>query len=305
MAESLKLKGLDGANPLGFLAALGTLAVSIRIFPKARLSWLPISGSLRPVLWNCGDDESVFVTQLHQELASMPMIAFEIDKKLPFVAEVFALALHEAQRSCSQDDRRTADLLTAFGSEIIQEKGVFESTDFRMVRSGDSAGQGLPAYALAIRYATDIDALQRTLFERWDYRDDGFSLRWDPLEDQRYALRWHDPSNQSNKKYAPQTMRGANALAVEALILFPSFSSKSKLMTTGFFESDRRSFFTWPIWDSPLGGDAIRSLISLSELHCPAPPRNKLAQRGIIEIYRCERVAPNQYYKNFAPSFPA
>lgn len=305
MTEPLKLKGLDGANPLGFLAALGALTVSVRVFSKARLSWLPISGALRPVLWNCGDDESAFVTQLHQELTKMPMAAFEIDKKLPFAADIFALALRDALCTCAQDDRRTSDLLAAFGSDVIQEKGIFESSSFRMVRSGDAAGQGLPAYSLAIRKAVDIDTLQRALFEMWDYRDDGFSLRWDPLEDQRYALRWHDPSNQSNKKHGPQTVRGANALAVEALTLFPSLASKSKLMTTGFFENDRRLFFTWPIWDSPLGVDAIRSLIALSELHCQTPPRNKLAQRGIIEIYRCERVAPNQYYKNFAPSFPA
>jgi len=305
MIESLELKGLDGANPLGFLTALGVLAVSVRVFSKARLSWRSISGALRPILWNCGEDESVFVTQLHQELARMPMTAFEIDKKLPFEADVFALALRDAQHSCTQNDRRAADLLVAFGSEVIQEKGIFESTDFRMVRSGDSDGKGLSAYALIIREKTDIDSLQRALFEIWDYRDKGFNLRWDPLEDQRYALRWHDPSNQSNKKHGPQTMQGANALAVEALALFPALSNKNKLMTTGFFEHDRRSFFTWPIWDSPLEIDIVRSLISLSELHCQIPPRNKLAQRGIIEVYRCERVAPNQYYKNFAPSFSA
>ncbi|MBL1263957.1 type I-G CRISPR-associated protein, Cas3-extension family [Methylomicrobium sp. RS1] len=305
MNDFLKLKGLDGSNPLGFLAALGTLVVSARLFSNVRLSWMPISGALRPALWNCGNDKYVFVESLNQELANMPMTVFEIDKKLPFAIGSFTGALRDTQNFCSQKDRRTADLLTAFGSEVIKDKEVFESTDFRMVRSGDAAGQGLTAYAIAIRQATDFDVLQRALFEIWDYRDEGFSLRWDPLEDQRYALRWHDPSSQTNKKYGPQTIRGANALAIEAMALFPAMPCKNKLMTTGFYENGRRSFFTWPIWDSPLGIDSIRSLISLPELHCPIPSRAELNQRGVIQIYRCGRIAPNQYYKNFTPSFPA
>lgn len=300
MTEPLLLRGLDGANPLGFLAALGVAITSHGFSQEVRLSWSVEQGGWHPMLWNCGDDKEQFLEALHKTLKSVSMAPFEIDKKLPFATDSFLSALRKAQEKAAPKDRRTTDFLAAFGSEIHEDKGVFKDTSFRMVRSGDSSGQGLPAYALAIHKATDKDALRRALFEPWDYRDDDFSLRWDPLEDQRYALRWNDPS-----KAAKNTMRGANALALQALMLFPTQPQSNGTATTGFFKaSQRREFFSWPIWDQPLSLDVIRSLLYLADLHRDAPPRTDLVARGIVEIYHCERVAPNKYYKNFTPAIP-
>ncbi|MDO9110836.1 MAG: hypothetical protein Q7U40_09290, partial [Desulfatirhabdiaceae bacterium] len=259
-------------------------------------------------IWGCQSSEDDFVKRLHQTLMSTPTDPFEIEKKLPFSAKLFRAALLSTMEFASPVRRREIDILAGFGSEVhFDEKDVFEDTAFRMVRSGDSAGQGLPAYALAIRKHIDIDALNRTLFQNWDYRDDDFSLRWDPIEDQRYALRWYNPSSETNKKYALKTMRGANALSLEALALFPvQPQAFGKTATTCFsWFSRKREFFTWPIWDQPISLDIIRALLSLSDLHnSESPPRQILAKRGIVEIYRCERIAPNKYYKNFTPAVP-
>ena len=175
---------------------------------------------------------------------------------------------------------------------------------FRMVRSGDAAGQGLPFYAQRNRERTDKPALFRTLFEPWNYTDEGFSLRWDPLDDQRYALRWHDPGG-NRDKHSPTTMLGANVLAIEALILFPTTPRPGGLATTGFFRSGRQEYFTWPIWELQLSTDGLRSLLALGDLYREKPDRKALLARGIVEIYRSERVAPNQWYKNFSPAIPA
>ncbi len=43
--QTLRLTALQARNPLGFLAAVGTLEVAARFFPEARLQW---SGSLNP-----------------------------------------------------------------------------------------------------------------------------------------------------------------------------------------------------------------------------------------------------------------
>lgn len=196
------------------------------------------------------------------------------------------------------------DYLAAYGSEISidGDKDVFQDSMFRLVRSGDSKGQGFLAYAYAIRKATRQYELTRALFNNWDYQDDGFSLRWDPLEDQRYALMWNDPSK--NKDYNnPKTMLGANALALEALVLFPTVLKSNKLATTGFITYDKRTtFFIWPIWDKPLSVELLRSVLTLKELGMDPLPRDRLISRGITEVYKCERIAPNKYYKNFAPS---
>lgn len=306
MNEPLVLKGLDGANPLGFLAALGTLLTAQACCASACMSWRTVQSGWRPALWYCGHDEKHFIEELDQALRKASMAPFELDKRLPFHQTTFFSELRKIQWDTAPGNRRTADILTAFGSEVFEDKGMFKDTALRMVRSGDAAGQGLPAYALAIRRNVSPEDLRRALFETWDYRDDDFSLRWEPLEDQRYALRWYDPSPSSNNKYGPQTMRGANALALEALALIPTFPETNGVGTTGFSSiGGKREFFTWPLWDRPLGPDTVRSVLSMHHLQQETPPRASLAARGIVEVYRCERIAPNQYYKNFSPSRPA
>lgn len=148
--------------------------------------------------------------------------------------------------------------------------------------------------------------LRSALMTGWRYEDDAFSLRWDPVEDQRYALRWYDPSQQSNKKQSLRTMRGANALALEGLALLPVQPQLRGVFTTSIARLEkRRDFFTWPIWDVPVTLDVIRSLLTLPELASKTPDREALRAIGIAEIYRSERVAPNKYYKNFTPARPA
>jgi hypothetical protein len=306
--NELMLEGIDGGNPLGFLAALGAARLTGTFCPELQLCWQPESGAWRPVFSGCVGDRQNYLEQLAAAMASASMEPFAIDGKLPFPVTLFAEQIREAQVHCRADNRRTADFLAAFGSEIQPDKKKtdFQDTPFRMVRSGDAAGQGLPAYARAIRQQADLKALERTLFKPWDYRDDAFSLRWDPLEDQRYALRWKNPSK-ANLNDGPGTMLGANSLALEALPLFPvALTATSRIATTGFVRNRQREvFFTWPIWNQPVSLETVRSLLSLPELNDESVARGKLAWRGVVEIYRSQRIAQNQYYSNFTPAVPA
>ena len=78
------------------------------------------------------------------------------------------------------------------------------------------------SYASANREVLDHHHVVRTLFQTWDYADDaGNTLRWDPIEDRRYALQWRNPSK-SNSADGPNTMLAANCLAVESLACFPN-----------------------------------------------------------------------------------
>ena len=299
--NELVLKGIDGANPLGFLAAVGALATAESFCKNVRMGWTRELGTWRPVLSGCEPDEEDFAETLSKALSETSSEPFEFEKKLPFSSVRFGEILKEIQPKSTPENRRESDILCGFGSEAYPEDDIFQDTLLRMVRSGDAAGQGLPAYALAIRKAAGASELKRALFEIWDYADDCFSLRWDPLEDQRYAMRWHDPSKKKDE-YAPKTMVGANALALEALALLPSMHSSKRLATTGFHKNDAGQFFTWPIWEPFAGREVVRSLLALGDIHRQSPLREKLQARGIVEIYRCHRIAPNQYYRNFAPS---
>lgn len=299
----LLLNGLDGSNPLGFLAAVGTAVVSQDIFPEIRLGWEQTESGWRPSLAGCGDDEQEFSEKLSEALKDASMTVFDVDNRMPFDADKFSRKLRDVQCYSSIADRRDADFLSSFGTELYpyEKNGQFQDSRFRMVRRGDSAGQGLPFYAKEMRKKVGIDHIKRTLFHAWDYQDKGYSLRWDPIEDQRYALRWRDPS-----KSGQGTMLAANSLAVEALQWFPTLLIGTQARTTGFQRLGRReTYFVWPIWTPMVCMETVRSLLALDDL-CKKPvPRSSLVRRGIEEVYRSQRIQQNQYYSNFLAATPA
>ena len=304
--SGLLLQGLDGSNPLGFLAAIGTAVVARNMFPEIRLGWKATGDGWRPLLDGCGGHEQKFSKKLLSALKDAPMTAFDIDNRMPFAAAKFSDALRDVQGRVSISDRRDADFLSGFGTELYpnEKSGQFQDSSFRMVRSGDSAGQGLPFYAKAIREKINLDRIQRALFRTWDYQDEDYSLRWDPIEDQRYALRWRDPSK-SGLADGPGTMLAANSLAVEAFQWFPALLVGNQARTTGFQRLRRReTYFVWPIWTPMVGMETMRSLLALEDL-CKEPvPRASLVKRGIEEVYRSQRIQQNQYYSNFTVAVP-
>ncbi|RJP47108.1 MAG: hypothetical protein C4548_01615 [Desulfobacteraceae bacterium] len=305
--NELVLKGIDGSNPLGFLAAIGAAVTARSFSPSISVGWRKDYDAWRPFFLGYEDNETAFAKAVKAALFATSGKPFEIEKKLPFPLKRLREALKESQIEANPRDRRNIDILGSFGSEACTDKENvnFQDTFFRMVRSGDAAGQGLPFYALSIRNSTGEEEIYRTLFETWDYKDKGFSLRWNPCEDQRYALRWHDPSKNKDA-FALGTMNGANTLALEALSLFPAVPLRTDLATTGFFKNKQgRVYFTWPIWEGAVCVETVRSILALHDLYEETPPRKKMLARGIMEIYRCERIAPNQYYRNFSPAMPA
>lgn len=311
MNAEILFRGIDGANPLGFLATIGCFALLSSKQDRARLAWRASGGRWKPVISglelhqeSTENRESALVCDLYSALAATSQEPFEIDSKLPFPAIVLADRLRDVLARTTSGNRHTADILAAYGSEAItDDKGAFEATAFCMVRSGDSAGNGLPAYALELRKSCGEQELLHALFKRWGYIDQGPSLRWDPVEDRRYALTWIDPKKDSKNK---PVMIGANVLALEALGLFPSVPDGARLRTTGFATLSRsRTVFTWPLWEPWLSYDELRSIVGLAELHKLTPDRGVLRRRGIVEVFRSERIAPNQYYRNFTPACPA
>ena len=326
--QGLLLSGLDGSNPLGFLAAVGALCILGDAFAgSARLGWRSVHGSWRPLLAGCGSDERELCDAVLQKLKDAPTDIFDIGRengngkeseesresrkskasnKFPFAHDRFVRELKARQDKACPSGRRDVDFLAGFGTELYPDakKGEFQETRFRMVRAGDSNRQGMLFYAKAIREGIGHRHIERTLFQPWDYRDEGYSLRWDPIEDQAYALRWKDPSR-SNLADGPGTMLAANRLAVESLRCFPTFAVGRRVHTTAFHRDEGRGFrFVWPIWTSMVDVETLRSLVALRDLHESPLPRPALLAKGIEEVYCARRVQPNQYYSNFAPAQP-
>lgn len=300
--NNILLKGLDGSNPLAFLAALGTLRTLTLALPDepVKMSWEIADGAWRPRVWcSMASDEDAIVSAVTKQLPTKLSSPWTVDKKLPFAASSLRSLMNEAVNACVMSDRVSTDLLAAFGSEVFtDEKGNFANTAFRMVRSGDSAGQGLLHYACKNAEETTTQDIRLSLFDRWVYEDRGSSFRWDPTEEKMYALQAHDPSDDGSLSVV-----GANRLAIEALPLFPVQPTVAGAATTGFSYPARRVeiAFRWPIWIAPLTLSVTRSLLAQARNIEETGVKGR-HHMGVPTMFRSRQFKPNKYYLNFSPS---
>jgi hypothetical protein len=297
--DGLLLPGLDGTNPLGFLAALGVLRVLSREQQGVKLSWKRSDGTWRPELFGVQLPLPDLATVLHAAIQRLDHSAWSIDGKLPFDAAILQNSMHQALQTASFTCRHHIDLLASFGVECFVDKdGTFEKTDLCMVRAGDSAGQGMTAYGKRIIETIQPQQLQRTLEGTWLNSDDQCALRWDPGEDKPYAVQWRNPS-----KIGALSEKGANCLALFGMVCFPVVPVKGEAQTTGFgLKAAKQSSFTWPMWNRPINLEVMKSLLTWSVLKDEQPDRAELASIGVAAAYRCNRVMTSTCYANFTPS---
>lgn len=305
----VELLGLDGSNPLAFLAAVGTLRALTLAMSGAgiRMSWRQSTGAWRPtVVATVSDfDAEAVLDGLSAQLGRMgghPALARWDNLGVP-PGDFRAYALEAA--SAASGDRIWADYVAAFGCDVIITRDttktlVVEDTAFRTM-SG-AGHQDFLGFMRNIVASTERDHLRKALFSEWRYDDSVMksTLRWDPAEDIRHALQWRNPSGDPARK-SGGTMLGANRLAIEALPLFPTMPVSSRLGTTGFSGTGRRgTFWTWPIWEAAIDIDVCRSLLALSDLQ-DNPSDPALRGRGIAAVFRSQRITEGKY-RNFTPA---
>jgi hypothetical protein len=288
--------GPDGQNLLGFLSAVGTLAMMELCWPKGhpRMRW-EMRECWRPV-WSLAANisEADFVAGLHDRLLARrhaPEFNQLEGDRLPADDPEFFAALARAAAECAKPgDRTMADFTAAFASEV-QRNGVMQDTALRTTRSHE--------FLRSIRelHEITIEQVREMLFGPWGYRDRRPTLRYDVTDDRRGALRASDPS-----KADIWTVRGANALASEALRFFWCAPGRH-IATTGFCRDGGGMCFTWPIWIVDVGPEILRSLLNLTELLADRPNRAKLGAIGVVEMFRSWRVN-NDRYRNFTPAVP-
>lgn len=300
----LLLPGLDGANPLAFLAAVGTLRLADKAFPGTRMSW-QLDGVWSPVLHlpEARTADELVDALLKAAGSERRSVTFAADLKI--LASEFEHFQREAV-GAAQADREFADFIRAYADPLVTVQGgpnagKTKPTEFYFI----AGQQKLLEIVLAIAEKTKPDHIRKCLFAPWVYDDpvEKQSVRWDPADDSRYATRWRNPSGDPSRKRSGSVL-GANRLAFEALPSFPCFAAGERLTTTGFTLLDRSPHFTWPIWSAAWGIETVRSILT-----SPEPPRPKAEvqkvklprQLGIQAWYQSEKV-PNSDYSNFSPS---
>jgi hypothetical protein len=292
------LSGLDGSNPLAFLAAIGTLRTTVKAFPEqqVRLSWSVITG-WRPILHLGVDfDEDTFVDALQNCLSGTderPEFR-QLGDDLHVAPDAFREFAESAARAASPVDHSTADFAAAFGCDmtVVDSAGKTTIQDTALRTMAGAGHQHFLGFMRNIIRATTADHVRKALFGQWRYDDpvQNLTLRWDPIDDVRYALRWRDPSGDPLRRVSG-SMLGANRLAIEGLPLITTVPDSTRLRTTGFRgRKSSDTFWTWPLWEAPLSLDVVRSILALDGLQSDVPDRSLLREYGIGEVFRAQRL---------------
>lgn len=376
--HTLDLPALDGANPLGFLAALGTLTVLAETDPTlelgwhARARWVPFLVAAKPLeekdvlnrliirlrgqQVDAGKEASRKLAQERFDEAKKALkdsidrfkklglrgkerdeakereIAPQ-DAALRSARTALLAALKEAVPSpelalgqrpdCTIEEfraiartmlgesrpgtRTTVDLLASFGTEVGNDTEQRIAPTLFCFITGSGHQWFLDTARELMSRATE-SKLREALFQPWAYTDEKLTMRWDPLDDRRYALMDKDPTASDNKS---TTVWMANLLAYIALANFPCAATPSGPATSGWLRTRDSIAFTWPIWRGSLAHAVIRSLLSNPALVAhdgvmsAKQSRAELFARGVEAIFSARRIQvgnPPLHKINFSPS---
>lgn len=304
-----ELRGLEADNLLAFLALLGLLRSIEHVKPELepRIAWRPdpwIASVTLSSEVNRGELSALVATGC-EEIASefdvdgRSNVSFERTEYRAFVGRVadrpiqtsLAMALAAELPEKRGGGVRAAPLVMMFG------QGHQNFLD-RLV--------AVPSGELPNRWKNrarapdmkDPQGISRALFEPWERNDDADSFRWDPEEDQRYALRFGNPS----KDGAALTVNGANRLAAIGLLSFPCAPGSRRLrVASARHDGGGQYSFVWPLWTSPLSLRGIEALLghrSILEGHI-----DDVRAYGVAEIMRARRVS-NGKFMNVSRALP-
>ena len=266
-----RLSGLEGTNPLGFMAALGVLVAFAGEDEQPSLWW---SDDITPR----ASVDDVFTVERVVDQALSTVARWEkspaLNPRRPdgsVMPKGDELKLDPADiRDCLRSSLadpgdHSGALMSALVAEgSLDKQGVAKPSDLYF-----TAGQQkfLDTTRKILRGAAREDMLSG-LLGPWSYGSELPSLGWDVGDDRVYALRANNPSPE--KKL---TNPGVDALAVLGLSLHPVFAGKERTLTQGCSGSWKAGHYSWPLWRRPATPYAVRSLLAHAHDHPTATDR--------------------------------
>jgi CRISPR-associated endonuclease/helicase Cas3 len=314
---AIALDALDGANPLAFLAALGTLRVLTRALPEseARLSWEQRLGAWRPSLRTA---ELLDEARLCETLWK-----YGLDVSVMFSDDLLAAVILDSPKNkkgeASWKDKLKFPLRPFRDFCLAASESSTVSAEFAAAWASETAFTGEDGHELAMRTRFDFTAgqqafigmlrelkgscspadLRRSLFTGWRYSTAAVSMRWDTQDEKRqYALQSSDPTGSDNP---PAADLGANFIAVEALPLFPLVPDR-KGGQAGFRGKGSDRYWSWPIWTCPISLDVVRSLLAVPMTASKGWPALNRREVGISTVFQSRIVMPSGRYRCFTPA---
>lgn len=296
----IELVGVDGSNPLGFLAGLGLL----RVVAGAKLGFSD-DGSFRAFVDGLEKSESDLATVIasdaeaaanerapwrftYTKAATKKQGPQEVaDLKPP--PDDFRKFLATCLEAWLAGDDEPACYAAAYGTDIaVDGKGNTKPTAFHFT----AAQQTFLGAVESIRASVSREWVETSLFRGHGERP-GSNLRWDPGAERNWALMASNPSGDGTRVDAPLEW-----LAFRGLPLLPSFPLGSRIITTGVVGRGDDMTFTWPLWSIPASLPTTRSAL---QVDWTGSARGRAA-RGIFAICSSAIRRTSQGFGNFGPS---
>lgn len=287
----IELGGLDGSNPMGFLAALGLVAVLNRMTDDARLAW---SSSVLPfarMTTDLTEDDIItaVLTDCADVLASVPMCFPGPDNPVGDVK----FARPADTRAFLETATRTADdgLSERVAASLVAEVSFDGSGKAKPSDLHFTAGrQLLLDMARGLGQGVVADHLTEALNGPWLYRAQLPSFMWDASDDRIYALGAINPAGETKP-----TVPGADWLAFRGLTLVPVVGRIGRTLTPGSGGTWKSGSWSWPLWSTPLRAAAIRVLMAqVPRRHRDGAPLQWAPPIGVFRLMRSAIVRSDQ-----------
>lgn len=295
----MQLKGLDGTQYFGFMAALGTFVL---LDQDARRR-----GATVPRMSFGRDGTAVLGSDLPPDALAKALFrgldqwkAFLVGR-LTDIGIPADLGAERMQSLSTPASRAERDFLSGLACAISEQ--VHESTLCA------ANGAGHQKLVVSMRDVLDLlkeEHIETALFAPWQRSyvvpsDDRKrlalgarkpTLRLDPADERLYALRATNPTTSDDFR----TELGAQALAIPAFTQLAVVPSR-RPATVASKRERQRVYFHWPLWEVPCTLTTVRSLIVAG-----VGREDELRQRGAFMALRVARVAGDKGKLSFAPT---
>lgn len=296
----IQITGVDGSNPLGFLAGLGIL----RIAPGGRLGFASdgtfkgfvdgVSGGasnlVELIMADCeaaADDNAAWrftYTKAPTKKQGPKEVA---DLKAP--PGDFRHFLAKSVEAWRKGYGEQAQYAAAFGTDVaVDGKGNTKPTAFHFT----AANQTFLSAIEGIRSSLTREWIKRSLFEG-NAEERGSNMRWDPNAERNWALMAGNPNENGTSVNAPLEW-----LAFRGLPLLPTFPRGKRIVTTCVTGRREKMTFTWPLWSVPATLATVRSLLQIDWLET----NREFSARGVFAICCSAIRRSSQGFGNFGPS---
>ncbi|MDI3315116.1 MAG: hypothetical protein QJR12_12855 [Mycobacterium sp.] len=249
----LNLDGLDGTNPMGFLAGLGVLAILDHLNYPARLWWADtlvprarIQGtpSIDALVEEVGRDREKFGVSA---LLDFPPGDPATDIKFGRPEQVRDFLQH-----CRKSEPSSSLSAALVCEGVVDNQGHAKPTDLHFT----AGQQQFLSMVRELQQDAADDHLRNALYGPWKYESTLPSFKWDSTDDRDHAFAASNPAKEK-KRTAP----GAEWLAFRGLTLFPVHPKSGRVQTPGGGGIWKSGWLTWPLWRVPISTAGVRTLI--------------------------------------------